>query len=155
MSTPTIKGFTGNHRFLALNYPLDKTIIEKVGPVKFRYPTLRKAYHAHRTDDLTLKEMIIQHNSNLDPATVVPIEKERDDWYKLRERVMYRLLKLKFGNVGLRTRLLETGDAMLINLDNRDLFWGQDVNGKGENRLGVLIMRLRDEYRLAYSKTAA
>jgi ribA/ribD-fused uncharacterized protein len=155
MSTPAIKGFTGDHRFLSLAYPLDKSIVEKVGPVKFRYPTLRKAYHAQRTDDLTLKAMIIQYDTSKDLAKAIPADKERDDWHKLRERVLYRLLKLKFSNHGLRNRLLNTEDAELINLDNQDLFWGMNWKGEGENRLGVLLMQLRDEYQSGYSESAA
>lgn len=146
MSTSTIKGFTGEHRFLSLAYPLDKPVVEKVGPVKFRYPTLRKAYHAHRTNDLTLKAHVINSPSDTRFRELVPTEKERPDWPMLRERVLYRLLKQKFSNPGLRQRLLATGTAELIHIDNEDRFWGQSVTGDGENRLGVLLMRLRDEY---------
>lgn len=155
MTTPKIRGFTGKHRFLDMAYPLDKTIVEKIGSVKFRYPTLRKAYHAQRTDDLTLKAMVIQHDSTKDVSKVIPAEKEREDWHLMRERVMYRLLKLKFSTPGLRTRLLETGDADLIHIDRQDTFWGQNEWDEGENRLGTLLMQLRTEYRAENAELAA
>ena len=58
---------------------------------------------------------------------------------------MYEGLQHKFGqNEDLRKKLLETGDRKLIQHTDRDKYWGDGGNGKGENRLGVLLMRLRD-----------
>ena len=46
----------------------------------------------------------------------------------------------------LRRKLLDTGDAKLVEHTTRDRYWGDGGGeGKGRNRLGVLLMRVRDE----------
>ena len=39
---------------------------------------------------------------------------------------------------------METGDRKLIEHTDKDKYWGDGGNGKGENRLGILLMKLRD-----------
>ena len=57
---------------------------------------------------------------------------------------MYEGLKHKFGqNEELRLKLMETGDRKIIEHTDRDKFWGDGGNGKGENKLGILLMKLR------------
>lgn len=145
MSKLSIVGFTGEHSFLSMAYPLNKPLIEKIGPAMFRYPTLRKAYYAHSTDDLGLKATIITMENTEDLSTVVPIEFRRNDWSELRERVLYQLLKQKFKDSTLRLKLKHTGTKELIHVNPDNLFWGTDGEGEGENRLGKLLMKLREE----------
>ena len=58
---------------------------------------------------------------------------------------MYEGLRHKFlQNEDLRVKLLETGDKKLIEHTDKDKFWGDGGNGKGENRLVILLMKLRD-----------
>ena len=58
---------------------------------------------------------------------------------------MEKLLKLKFSKYSLKQRLLNTGNAMLIEgNDWNDTFWGV-CNGKGQNHLGKLLMEIRKE----------
>jgi len=73
----------------------------------------------------------------------------RKDWYKVRENVMYEAIYAKFTqHENLRELLLATGDAYLIENSKRgDIFWGDGGNGKGKNRMGVLLMRLRSQLR--------
>ena len=62
---------------------------------------------------------------------------------------MYNGLVLKFTqNKDLGKRLLETKDSKLVEHTTRDKFWGDGGNGKGENKLGIMLMRLREEMRL-------
>ena len=60
--------------------------------------------------------------------------------------IMYNICKAKFTqNETLKTKLLKTGDAMLIEGNTwGDKIWGQ-VNGVGENNLGKILMRIREE----------
>ena len=59
---------------------------------------------------------------------------------------MYEICKIKFTtNPNLAKRLLDTGDEELIEgNDWNDIFWGV-CNGKGENNLGKILMRIRNE----------
>lgn len=67
----------------------------------------------------------------------------------VKEKVMYEILKAKFTqNKALRDILLSTGNRMIYELSYRDQYWGTLPDKSGKNRLGVLLMRLRDELRL-------
>jgi len=69
----------------------------------------------------------------------------REDWEDVKEDIMYELLTLKFQNPFLKSCLLATGDAELIEGNYwNDIYWGV-CNGVGENRLGILLMKLRSE----------
>lgn len=72
----------------------------------------------------------------------------RKDWELVKEDVMYIALQAKFTqHEGLKATLLSTEDAELIEDSPIDWYWGCGANGKGKNRLGVLLMRLREELR--------
>lgn len=70
----------------------------------------------------------------------------RSDWEDIKENVMYEVCLAKFTqNPELGQRLLDTGDAELIEgNDWGDKTWGM-VNGVGQNKLGKILMRIRKE----------
>ena len=74
--------------------------------------------------------------------------KMRPDWdyptnYRL--KVMEDLLRIKFSKPDLQKRLLATGDAELIEGNTwNDCYWGV-CRGRGENHLGKLLMKIRNE----------
>lgn len=71
----------------------------------------------------------------------------RDDWEEAKLGVMENLLRQKFQDKGLRQQLLDTGDEEIIEGNYwHDTYWGV-CNGVGENHLGKLLMKLREEYR--------
>lgn len=71
----------------------------------------------------------------------------RSDWENIRVTVMYNLLTTKFEDPELRKKLLDTGDAKLIEGNSwGDRYWGT-VNGEGRNVLGKLLMKVRDDIR--------
>ena len=45
----------------------------------------------------------------------------------------------------LKELLINTGDAFLIEASPVDSYWGEGKYGTGKNRLGILLMKLRDE----------
>lgn len=59
---------------------------------------------------------------------------------------MYEIVKAKFTqNEDLKQRLLETGDMYLEEGNTwGDRTWGT-INGKGQNRLGKILMKVREE----------
>ena len=67
-------------------------------------------------------------------------------WSDIKENVMLRGLRAKFEqNQSLKEKLLATGNQELREHTARDKYWGD--GGKkftGQNRLGVLLMKLRD-----------
>ena len=70
----------------------------------------------------------------------------RQDWETAKEDIMREALLAKFTqHPSLRSLLLGTGDAELIEHTTNDRYWGDGGNGKGKNRLGQLLMELREK----------
>lgn len=68
----------------------------------------------------------------------------RNDWDTYRDEVMKKALKAKFEqNQPLQELLLTTENRPLYEATT-DAYWGQGRNKKGMNRLGILLMELRD-----------
>ena len=71
----------------------------------------------------------------------------RPDWEDMKEVVMKEALREKFSDSALREKLLDTGDAILIESSPSDYYWGEGATHTGKNRLGVLLMEVRQEIR--------
>lgn len=70
----------------------------------------------------------------------------RDDWDIIKYDIMFGICFAKFSqNEDLKIRLLETGNQYLEEGNTwGDKIWGT-VNGEGENWLGKILMRVREE----------
>ena len=132
-----IRSFRGNYDFSSNRYPC--TVKDEEG---LEYGSVERAYQASKSWD-------IRHRI---ACQLEPDEKEvwkrgrdavlREDWDKIRVKLMFNLLKQKFENPKLRQKLLETGDALLLWGNPHDRFWGQ-VGDEGENQLGKHLMKIR------------
>ena len=70
----------------------------------------------------------------------------RADWDEIKLKVMEELIRLKFDqHEFVRKMLLSTGDAELVEDSPKDSFWGRGPDWKGQNHLGRLWMKIRDE----------
>lgn len=74
----------------------------------------------------------------------------RKDWEDIKEEVMLTGLRHKFSNPELRKKLLATGNEELIEGTTwHDNYWGicdcEACGGQGKNRLGKLLMQVREE----------
>jgi hypothetical protein len=68
----------------------------------------------------------------------------RADWNEVRESIMLRALTAKFEqNSDLATLLKSTGTTILKEQSPWDSYWGTGRTGKGQNRMGALLMQLR------------
>jgi ribA/ribD-fused uncharacterized protein len=68
----------------------------------------------------------------------------RLDWDAVKDQIMFDILKEKFKQPDLRKMLLDTGDLHLEETNDwGDTYWGT-VNGKGQNKLGVILMQIRE-----------
>lgn len=143
MTQDIVREFTGMYRFLSNFYPVEITFEGVV------YPTVEHAYQAAKTLDPQERTRIASAGS---PGLAKRQGRQialRENWNAEKVNIMAALLRLKFADLSLRTKLLATGDAHLQE-GNRwgDTFWGVDIfNGDGENALGKLLMELRQELR--------
>lgn len=111
------------------------------------YPTLEHAYQAAKTHDFIEKILI---KSCKTPAQAKKLGRSfsiRSDWDEIKINIMEKLLRIKFSkNSVLNNKLLNTKDSTLIEGNNwGDRFWGQCPIGTGENNLGKLLMKIREE----------
>ena len=138
-----LSSFIGDYSFLS-NFFLAQVNYEGE-----TYPTVEHAFQAAKTLDGPSRKAIKGADT---PAQAKKLGQKvilRDDWEQVKFEVMYQLLKEKFENPDPRRKLLDTGDAQLIEgNDWGDRVWGcVSVKGiwVGENHLGRLLMRIRSE----------
>lgn len=68
----------------------------------------------------------------------------RADWETVKDEIMREALRAKFDqHPTLRSLLLKTGDAELVEHTKNDRYWADGGDGTGQNRLGELLMELR------------
>lgn len=136
-----IDKFAGSYEFLSNFFPANT---EFEGVV---YPTSEHAFQAAKTLDPNERERVRLAST---PSSAKALGKKvtlRKDWNFLRTAYMKQVLESKFQDPELRRRLLETGDAELIEGNTwGDTFWGVS-RGSGQNRLGKILMELRSQYR--------
>lgn len=69
----------------------------------------------------------------------------RPDWEQVKDEVMRQALQAKFSqHADLTSLLLSTGDSVLIEHTANDRYWADGGDGSGLNRLGRLLMELRN-----------
>lgn len=136
-----VRGFRGKHFFLSNFYPCK---VEVDGLV---FSNAEAAFQSAKTTDPELRRQFC----NLSGADAkrfgrrVPL---RPDWDRVKDDVMYRVIRAKFAqNSELTRALLATGDALLVEENTwNDTYWGVCGN-RGQNRLGEILMRIRAELR--------
>lgn len=70
----------------------------------------------------------------------------RPDWEDIKESIMKQGLIAKFTqHPDLKKKLLDTGDSELIEHTSKDFYWADGGDGSGKNRLGYLLMEVRQE----------
>ncbi len=68
----------------------------------------------------------------------------RSDWESVKDDVMRRAVLAKFQTHGdIRSILLGTGDEDLVENAPGDYYWGCGTDGTGQNKLGLILMELR------------
>ena len=76
----------------------------------------------------------------------------RSDWDSVKDDVMHKALQCKFDqHPNLRNKLLETSNKKLIEHTSNDSYWGDGGGeGRGLNKLGQLLMKVREEMKAKY-----
>lgn len=139
-----ITSFSGDFAFLSIYYPCE---IEYEGML---FSSALHAFCAARTPDLDDKR---KFTSNAEPILVAAKAEAlsktlpmRKDWMEIRNQVLDEVQTLKFSSYKLSQRLLSTEQRLLSDDHSRDRYLGH-CHGKGDNQLGKVLMRLREEIR--------
>lgn len=112
-----------------------------------KYYTVENYYQAHKF--IGFKRSFV---SKLDPYKAKRFARDNkwDVFPFDKLGVMEKALKIKFAKETYWwTQLMATGSDEIVEWNNwNDKYWGKDVNSKeGENHLGKLLMKIRDEYK--------
>jgi ribA/ribD-fused uncharacterized protein len=111
------------------------------------YPSVEHAYVAAKTLDVDIRAQVASISGAAEAKKIGHRLTLRPGWDEIRLGIMEGLLRKKFSYEYPARLLLETGDEELVERNDwQDVFYGQ-CNGVGENHLGKLLMKLRDELR--------
>lgn len=149
-----IDSFTGGYEFMS-NFYLHPVTYEGV-----LYNSNEVAYQAAKTLDPDERKLvrlapIIQRGEIVGWKERTPGQSKkqgrkvtlRPDWEQIKIGVMEELVRQKFQYHTLKEMLLSTGNDELVEGNYwNDRFWGV-CNGVGENHLGKILMKVRQELR--------
>ncbi len=136
-----ITSFSDEYRFLSNFYPAS------IWWYGSGFPTTEHAYQASKMKDVEHFMTIVLLSTPGKAKSVGQKLPIRDGWEDAKLDVMREINQLKFAIPKLCEKLLATGDAHLEEGNNwGDQFWGT-VDGVGENHLGKILMKIRDEIR--------
>jgi ribA/ribD-fused uncharacterized protein len=116
------------------------------------WPTSEHYFQAQKFAGTKREEEICQAKSPMIAARLGRSRKHRlrPDWERVKDGIMREAVLAKFTQHGdLRDILLGTGDALLVEHTGNDSYWGDGGDGSGRNRLGEILMSVRDELRRA------
>lgn len=132
--------FRGPYEFLSNFYPC-KIMWEGI-----EYPSTEHAYQASKTLDENMRRVIAAAETPRRAKRLGKSVSVRKDWDKVKLGIMEGILRVKFSQPLFKLKLLNTGDTLLEEGNTwGDTFWGV-CNGIGENNLGILLMKIREEF---------
>lgn len=109
------------------------------------YFSVEHAYQAAKTLDLRQRQALFSEPSPYQAKRIGSGLVVRQDWHQIKLRVMEDLLRQKFNTEPFKLKLKCTGDAYIEETNHwGDTYWGV-CKGKGDNHLGELIMKIREE----------
>lgn len=133
-------------KFLGDTSPFSNFYKAQISIDSLTYDTVEHYYQSQKAIDEADKIKVATADSPKMAKYYGNRVKCRSDWDKRRLIVMYKALEAKFTqHPGLAKYLLNTGDAILMEVNRRDEFWGVGKNYKGKNMMGKMLMKLRDE----------
>ena len=74
--------------------------------------------------------------------------KVREDWEQVKDSIMEKAVLKKFStHADIKEILLATGDEEIVENSPIDYYWGCGADGSGKNRLGQILMQVRETLR--------
>lgn len=135
----TIDSFRGEYFFLSNFYE------SKVSYKDVIFPTAEHAFQAMKVNNSRVWKVFATLDSPSDAKILGRVVTLRKNWEQLKDQVMYEVVYAKFQKKSLAKKLLSTGNDKLIEGNTwRDVEWGV-CNGKGENKLGKILMSVRKQ----------
>ena len=112
--------------------------------------TAEHAYQASKFEEGPIRRQIKKARSPQESYDIAHENEEavKSDWDEIKVNTMESLLRAKIEqHEYVQKELLGTGNREIIEDSPTDTFWGWGPNKDGENNLGKILMKLRDEFR--------
>lgn len=148
MDKNVINQFRGKYYFLS-NFYISPFLVDNI-----EYQTAEHFFQSHKTLHKDEFNWILESRT---PSIAKSRGRKvtlRDDWENMKNRIMLEGLYYKFSqNLVLKQSLLDTNNYHLIEGNYwHDNYWGDCYcvkcnNIKGKNKLGILLMNLRTNFR--------
>jgi len=111
------------------------------------WPTTEHYFQAMKFADVNYRMQIKSAATAMLSATLGRTRKKplRPDWESVKDSVMFDAVLAKFSqHENLAALLLSTGSATLVEHTANDAYWGDGGDGSGKNRLGQILMQVRE-----------
>lgn len=109
------------------------------------YLSVENYYQSQKTLDLKQRKQFEICNPGYSKKLGRTV-KLREDWEQIKLSVMEKALRIKFFPGTIWYARLEMEKGEIVEWNNwGDKFWGKTIDGVGENNLGKILMKIRDE----------
>jgi ribA/ribD-fused uncharacterized protein len=112
------------------------------------FPTLEHAYQWRKFSDVKIQDKILDAKSPLEAWQIAQNYKDAKDLLRSdfdKDRIMEELFKSKIDqHSDVRKALQDTNGREIIKVHTEDYYWGIGADGTGLNKMGLLLMKLRD-----------
>ena len=111
------------------------------------WPTSEHYFQAQKFVGTPHVEQIRQVKTPKDAAKMGRERKRplRQDWEEVKDDIMRKAVLCKFEtHANIREVLLSTGDEELVENSPIDYYWGCGKDGSGKNKLGLILMEVRE-----------
>ena len=138
------KTYKYSNTFGFTNYSSHSVCVAGIGT----FPTAEAAFQAHKALD---NEEYIQNQINAKSPLVSRYLGSKlgtdDKWDNIKIQIMENIIQLKFEqHEDFRTNLLNTGLRPIVEHTKDDAFWGDGIDGKGQNILGKILTNIRNRW---------
>ncbi|OGI91489.1 hypothetical protein A2933_01980 [Candidatus Nomurabacteria bacterium RIFCSPLOWO2_01_FULL_46_18] len=119
--------------------------------IKYKGDEWMTSEHAYQAAKFTNKEIIekIKNAPSAMDAFLLGrkfMTEYKKDWFDIRVEVMEDIVRAKLSqHPYIQKKLLESGEREIIEASPEDAFWGWGPNKDGENQMGKIWMKLREE----------
>jgi ribA/ribD-fused uncharacterized protein len=121
------------------------------------WPTVEHYFQAKKFEGTPMEEKIRNAETPKEAKRLgrsnSVLYKKRDDWETIRNDFMLTACLAKFTqHINLKKELMRTGDAELVENAATDYYWGCGKDGTGENKLGKILMEVREQLKINTNK---
>jgi len=122
-------------------------------PIKLQGKTWPTSEHYFQAQKFPGTAREVEIRTTKSPMIAARLGRSRDfklrhDWEAVKDAIMREAVLAKFTqHEDIRAVLLGTGDAKLVEHTTNDDYWGDGGDGHGKNKLGLILMSVREELR--------